>query len=760
MSVKTEIKDEPLDYYDYTAQDVKPFHQDQLPPRVHNHVSELNGTPSHNELPFDDIRRRREWARDRSEEKYDDNGIRRRDECDRDGYRDYSGRDGGRPRGHREGEEYRRRESRNSYSLQRRARSPSPRERRGKRDARDNYGNYGDSYGRDGRGNSPLSGSGVPASTEPVGVLQGLRLGCLGMESDGSDEDPLPVQTTGEKIVERAPTQPTMGLPQLLHVAATPTVVRMPSETSIPRDDPWNRRVTVTVPVVEQGRRAFTKADILKTLETQLAITEPVQLKRDFRTVGHFFGEFTSDDAAARALKERQFRVDGGWIHIEKADRRFHSYGFATPQEWKERQRNREYQQARNNLAHSQVVDLINAVEHRTSVIKNQNAIISSQSAAISDLQGKVAEARRAEERVAELKRDVVRLKESLDKKRNEVDTMSAHLLETKRLLREAERDINNRGLESEQLAMDAARAKASVAVSELLERHRIGILTALNADKLANKFGDADGLRGQFPLSDGVKRLWDEVRLLCSDDRSLVFEKSDFVKMLSKKKDCFRKLKEAAALRLENCYQCIEKQSFAELMPVDFVEGFTIPDTDTRESLRGEQGLRVAMKKYIPAFSVLGVYAGPLHLEGESTDLRPHVSCQHEAYNFEMTVPLEDPKVILIDGYGYGNLLMLANDYREDPFSVPLSGKRQDAGAEEKVNAHFVNVTYRGWPFIIMCTGQNGNKKGLSAEEEIIVNYTDNYWSSMRQAIASADQYRSEIEDWIRTIDSIREAR
>lgn len=113
--------------------------------------------------------------------------------------------------------------------------------------------------------------------------------------------------------------------------------------------------------------------------------------------------------------------------------------------------------------------------------------------------------------------------------------------------------------------------------------------------------------------------------------------------------------------------------------------------------------------------------------------------------------------QTLLLDGYDGGNSSSMINDYRANPFhdlrtatalaaeqpsAVEPGAEAADEGREHErpdssrrdinsgPNVRFCRVFDRGWPYLFIVSLRH-----LSAGEELLLDYQDDYWESRRQA-------------------------
>eukprot|EP01043_Picozoa_sp_COSAG02_P022087 COSAG02_NODE_1137_length_14313_cov_6.111369_15_plen_133_part_00 len=119
--------------------------------------------------------------------------------------------------------------------------------------------------------------------------------------------------------------------------------------------------------------------------------------------------------------------------------------------------------------------------------------------------------------------------------------------------------------------------------------------------------------------------------------------------------------------------------------------------------------------------------------------------------------------QTLLLDGYDGGNSSSMINDYRANPFNdqriaealeaeqpsaVDVAAVAADEGREFEQadisrrdiiggpNVRFCRVFDRGWPYVFIVSLRH-----LSAGEELLLDYQDDYWESRRQAGLGPEQ-------------------
>ena len=108
--------------------------------------------------------------------------------------------------------------------------------------------------------------------------------------------------------------------------------------------------------------------------------------------------------------------------------------------------------------------------------------------------------------------------------------------------------------------------------------------------------------------------------------------------------------------------------------------------------------------------------------------------------------------QTLLLDGYDGGNSSCMINDYRANPFhdphtsealaeQPPVVGEAEVAtgtprGTSTAPNVRFCKVYDRGWPYLFIVSLRH-----LSAGEELLVDYGEDYWESRRHAALGPKQ-------------------
>lgn len=234
------------------------------------------------------------------------------------------------------------------------------------------------------------------------------------------------------------------------------------------------------------------------------------------------------------------------------------------------------------------------------------------------------------------------------------------------------------------------------------------------------------------------------------------------------------------------------EKKGRAEWPCGSKVRVEEVSDTDPREKLRGEWGVRAARE--LREGELLGPFAGTLCLERRLTEWD---SLRRTRYMYSLSVPPDGTAHdIVIDPWNRGNQLMFMNDFRKDPMSdnssrtyevgdlvlaefrrkgkggkwfravveeVKADGKYvvgwEDGDKKDRVktsselqavepqNVIFLHVKWRGWPLVLVVA-----KTAVAKNTELLIDYGLEYWKHMRRAQASNEVWQ-EVDRMVRNV-------
>lgn len=168
------------------------------------------------------------------------------------------------------------------------------------------------------------------------------------------------------------------------------------------------------------------------------------------------------------------------------------------------------------------------------------------------------------------------------------------------------------------------------------------------------------------------------------------------------------------------------------------------VPDSDEREALRGQATL-YAEKEFKP-WDIIGAYTGRVmttevrrgltpvqlvpgspssclwqELSSETSSLLMLNKMNDYTFQFKTKIQLggEEVDIVMCPYPTYGNASMAIND-----------GKRDDPSGK-KVNCGWMEMQYKGWPYIFVVATRNGIKSG----DELLLDYCNNaYWKNKEE--------------------------
>ena len=147
------------------------------------------------------------------------------------------------------------------------------------------------------------------------------------------------------------------------------------------------------------------------------------------------------------------------------------------------------------------------------------------------------------------------------------------------------------------------------------------------------------------------------------------------------------------------------------------------VPDDDPRQALHG-QATVYAEKDFKP-WDIIGGYTGRVmtteELSSENTSLLMLNKMNDYTFQFKTQIQVggEEVDIVMCPYPTYGNMSMAIND-----------GKRDDPTGK-KVNCGWMEMQYKGWPYIFVVATRKGIKRG----DELLLDYcTGAYWKNKEE--------------------------